>query len=322
MSIGRRAFILCVASSLGSRRAWSQQSTPRRIGWISTEPQPDPFIDGFREGLRRLGYVDGQNLRLELRYAPGDADKLQSAIAELKGLNVAFIVSSGPAIQAIKGHRDVQVLFAISGDPVELGIADTVARPGGNFTGSTFLSLEIAAKRIELFKEALPHLNTLAVLSNTRHPGEKSEWRATEQAAQKLGIKPVYAPFDGPAEFDKALAAVGDARADGMVVFPDGVTFVNRKKIAEFAVANALPSMFGRSEHCDAGGLMSYGANQRETYYRLAIYADRLLRGERPGDLPIQQPTHFELVMNLGTAKRLGMTLPQALWIRADRTVE
>jgi putative tryptophan/tyrosine transport system substrate-binding protein len=322
MSLGRRTFVLCVASSLAPGWAWSQQSRRRRIGWISTEPQPDPFIEGFRDGLRELGYVDGQNLLLELRYAPGNSEKLQSAIAELKGLGVAFIVSSGPAIQAIKVHRDVQVLFAISGDPVELGIADSLARPGGNFTGSTFLSLEIAAKRIELFKEALPHLGTLAVLSNTRHPGEKSEWHATEQAARVLGIKTVYAPFDGPAELDKGLASVRDARADGMIVFPDGVTFARRRMIAEFAAANALPSMFGWSEYCDAGGFMSYGANQRETYFRLASYADRLLRGERPGDLPIQQPTQFELVMNLGTARRLGMTLPQTLWVRADRLVE
>jgi putative ABC transport system substrate-binding protein len=132
----------------------------------------------------------------------------------------------------------------------------------------------------------------------------------------------VYAPFDGPAEFDGALAALRDAHADGMITFPDVVTFVRRHMIAEFAAANRLPSMFGWSEHCDAGGLMSYGANQRETYFRLATYADRLLRGERPGDLPIQQPTAFELVINLSTAKRLGIALPQTLWLRADRLVE
>jgi putative ABC transport system substrate-binding protein len=250
MSLDRRAFILCVASSLVSVPAWSQQAI-RRIGWISTEPQPDPFIEGFREGLRRLGYVEQQNLVIELRYAPGNFEKLQSAIAELKALNVAVIVSSGPATQAIKAHRDVHVLFAISGDPLELGIADSLARPGGNFTGSTFLSLEIAAKRVELFKEAVPHLRTLAVLSNTRHPGERSEWRATEQAARSLGIMTAYTPFDGPAELNAALARVNSARADGMIVFPDGVTFANRRPISEFAATNKLPSMFGWSEHCE-----------------------------------------------------------------------
>jgi putative ABC transport system substrate-binding protein len=320
MRLTRRAVLVGAAAFAAGAHA--QPARPRRIGWISTEPQPDPFIAGFREGLQALGYAEGQNLVLELRYATGDFGKLQAAIAELKALNVAFIVSSGPAIQAIKTHRDVQVLFAISGDPVELGVAQTLARPGSNFTGSTFLSLEIAAKRVELLREALPELRRLAVLSNTNHPGEQSEWRATRRAAEMLDIETIYVPFAGPAEFDGALGAVRAARGDAMITFPDGITFVNRQKIAAFAEANSLPSMFGWSEHCDAGGLMSYGANQRETYVRLATYADRMLRGERAGDLPIQQPTTFELVMNAGTAKRLGVNIAQPMWTRADRLVD
>lgn len=321
MRLTRRAVLVGLAC-LAAREGRAQPARLRRIGWISTEPQPDPFIDGFREGLRALGYIEGKSLILDLRYATGDSDKLQAAIADLKASDVAFIVSSGPAIQAIKSHRDVQVLFAISGDPVELGVAQTLARPGGNFTGSTFLSLEIAAKRVELLKEALPDLRRLAVLSNTRHPGEQSEWRATRRAAEMLEIEPMYAPFAGPAELDRALASVRAMHGDGMITFPDGVTFVNRNKIAAFADAEGLPSMFGWSEHCDAGGLMSYGANQRETYVRLASYADRMLRGERAGDLPIQQPTKFELVMNAGAAKRLGRSIAPAMWARADRLVD
>jgi putative tryptophan/tyrosine transport system substrate-binding protein len=322
MSLGRRSFILSAALLLTPLRARAQPSGARRIGWISTEHEPDPFIEGFREGLAKLGYVERQNILLEHRYAPGNFGGLQSAIAELKSLNVAFIVSSGPATQAIKAHRDIQVLFAISGDPVELGIADSLARPGGNFTGSTFLSLEIAAKRVELLKEAIPNLRTLAVLSNTRHPGERSEHQATEDAARVLGIDLAYAPFDGPAEFGAGLAAIRNAGAEAMIVYPDGVTIANRSAIGEFAASNALPSMFGWSEYCDAGGLMSYGANQRETYVRLATYADRMLRGEKPGELPIQQPTSFELVVNMRTAKRLGLAMPQSLMIRADRIIE
>jgi putative ABC transport system substrate-binding protein len=321
MALSRRAFISCSAFPFLVQPARSQQSAAR-IGWISTESQPDPFVDGFRQGLRQLGYVEHQNVVLELRYAPGNAENLRSAIAELKRLKVAFIVSSGPSIQAIKAERDIRVLFAISGDPIELGIADSLARPGGNFTGSTFLSLEIAAKRVGLLAEAVPRLRTLAVLSNTRHPGERSEWHATQKAADVLNIKPIYAPFDGPSELKAGLAAVREARADAMVVFPDGVTFANRPMISDFARANALPSMFGWSEYCDAGGLMSYGANQRETYVRLAAYADRMLRGERPADLPIQQPTHFELVFNLRTARQLGLAIPQTLLMRVDRVIE
>jgi len=293
----------------------------QRIGWLSTETSPDPFVEGFREGLRRLGYVEGQNYVLELRYAPGDLAALRTALTEMAP-GVAFIVASGPAIQAAKIAKGVTVLFAISGDPVELGIAQTLARPGGNFTGSTFLSLDIAAKRVELLKEASPRMRTLAMLSNTNHPGEGSERRATEAAAQALGVSTVYAPFAAMGQLDVALTAIRDARPDAMVVFPDGSTIVNREKIAQFALGQRLPSMFGWAEYCGAGGLMCYGANQREAYVRLAVYADRLLRGGKAGEMPIEQPTKFELVINMKTAKALGLTIPPSVLLRADQVIE
>jgi ABC-type uncharacterized transport system substrate-binding protein len=294
---------------------------PHRIGWISTETEPDPFVDGFREGLRRHGYIEGQNLILDLRYAR-DLEALRQAVAELSQSKVAFIASSGPAIRAIVGARDIPVLFAISGDPVELGLARSLARPGGNFSGITFLSLEVAGKRVELIKQALPQIRTLAILSNTDHPGERSERRATEQAAQALGLTVRYVPFTGPAQLDGALSAVRDARADAMVVFPEGATMGARAKIAQFAADERLPSMFGWSEYADAGGLMSYGANQRDAYVRLAAYADKLLRGARTAELPIEQPTQFELVVNMKTAARLGITLPQGTLVLATRRIE
>jgi putative ABC transport system substrate-binding protein len=268
---GRRAFLALTASALLSRAARAQKpSVPARIGWLSTEPRPDPFLDGFREGLRRHGYVEGQHVAFELRYVTGDIPALQAAVSELIQSRVAFIVSSGPAIRAARTARDVGVLFAISGDPVELGIASSLARPGGNFTGITFMSLEVAGKRVELLKRAVPGLQTLAALSNVDHPGEASERRATEAAAVALGMRLAYAPFRGAGELDTGLGIVRAARADGMIVFPDGATMVNRAKIAQFAIAERLPTMFGWSEFADAGGLMSYGANQRETYLRLA----------------------------------------------------
>ena len=192
-------------------------------------------------------------------------------------------MSSGPAIRAIRGVRDIPVLFAISGDPVELGLAESLGRPGANFTGLTFLSLEIAAKRVDLLKQAMPQLRRLAVLSNTDHPGERSERRATEEAARTLGLVVSYIPFTGGGELDKGLSAVRDAKADAMVVFPEGATMVARAKIAQFAIAERLPSMFGWSEYADSGGLMSYGANQRETYVRLAAFADKLRRRQNRG---------------------------------------
>ena len=319
----RRAFLVGLASTLGPRVAAAQpaRGLPHRIGWISTEAEPDPFVDGFREGLRRHGYVEGQNLILELRYTR-DLDVLRKAVAELTQSKVAFIVSSGPAIRAIRAARDIPVLFAISGDPVELGLAASLARPGGDFTGLTFLSLEVAGKRVELLKQAVPQIRTLAVLSNTDHPGERAERRVTEEAARALGLVVTYIPFTGAAQLDGGLSAVREGKADAMVVFPEGATMVARARIAQFAADQRLPSMFGWSEYADAGGLMSYGANQRAAYVRLAAYADRLLRGARTAELPIEQPTQFELVVNMRTAARLGLTLPPATLLLANRRVE
>ncbi|XIA66350.1 ABC transporter substrate-binding protein [Bradyrhizobium sp. TZ2] len=218
---------------------------------------------------------------------------------------------------------DVPVLFALSGDPVELGLVKSVGQPGGNFTGSTFLSLELAGKRVELLNDVLPNLRRLAVLSNANHPGEQSEWHATRDAAQKLGIVPLYVPFAGANELDKALGSVGDANADALLVFPDALTMVHRARIARAAITQRLPSMFGWSEYCDAGGLLSYGANQRATYFWLATYADRILRGESPANLPVVQPTKFELVVNLRTAELLGIDLDKSsILFRANKVIE
>ena len=285
------------------------EDTPRvyRIFWVSAGSEPDPLLDGFREGLRRLGYVEGKNLVFEQHYAAGDPAALRRMASELKPDNVDLAVSSGPATRAMKSVTDVPVLFALSGDPVELGIVKSLAQPGGNFTGRTFLSLEVAGKRVELLKAVFPKSRTLAVLSNTDHPGEQSEWRATLRAAETLGIEPIYVHFNGACELDQALQTVVQAHADAMLVFPEPATLMHRAKLAELAISQRLPSMFGWSEYCDAGGLMSYGANQRAIYVGLADYADRILRGEKPSNLPVEQPTKFELVVNLKTAKALGV---------------
>ena len=293
-----------------------------RILWVSTEAQPDPFLDGFREGLRQRGYVEGQNLVIESRYAPGNPERLRAMIVDVMRSRPDLVVSSGPAMRALKEAKDIPVVFAVSGDPVELGIAQSLSRPGGNFTGVTFLSLDLAGKRVELLKEAIPRLRTLAILSNTDHPGERSELRATLRAAEASGIVAAYVPFLGASQLDKALAAVRDARAGAMLVFPEGATMANRAKVAQFAIASQIPSMFGWREYCDAGGLMSYGANQRAAHFRLAAYADRVLRGENPANIPIEQPTKFELIINLKTAKTLGLTLSSTVLTRADEVIE
>ena len=319
----RRDFI----SLIGGAAAWplasrAQPGKSHTILWVSTDAQPDPFIDGFREGMRALGYVEGRNLVFVLRYAPGDPAALQVMLPELLAIPADLIVSSGPAIRAMRAATGKPVLFAVSGDPIELGVVESLSRPGRNFTGSTFLSLEVAQKRVQLIRELLPDLRTLAVLSNANHPGEQSEHHATKEAASALSIRLAYVPFRSPPEIHGALERVRASGADAMLVFPDAVTMVHRAKIAAFATAQRLPSMFGWREYCEVGGLVSYGANQRATYVRLAAYADRLLRGEAPGDLPVEQPTAFELVVNLRAAQAIGVGIPPALLARADGVIE
>jgi putative ABC transport system substrate-binding protein len=321
----RRDFIGLVGAAVAWPAVALAQDSTRvyRIFWVSTQSLPDPFLDGFREGLRARGYVEGKNVTFELHYAPGNPQALREVISDLRRGNIDLAVSSGPATRAMTAVTDVPVLFALSGDPVELGLVKSLGHPGGNFTGSTFLSLELAGKRVELLKDILPSLRTLAVLSNSNHPGEQSEWRATREAAKALDIVPLYVPFAGANELEPALGLVGDAHADALLVFPDALTMVHRAKIAQFAIAHRLPSMFGWSEYCDAGGLLSYGANQRATYFWLATYADRILRGESPAILPVFQPTRFELAVNLRTAKLLGIDLTESsILFRANKVIE
>ena len=321
----RRAFIALV----GGAMAWpliarAQQATKlHRILWVSTQTRPDPFFDGFREGLRAQGYVEGKNVVFELHYAPGDPEALRQIVSELKNGDIDLAVSSGPATRAMTAVTDVPVLFALSGDPIALGVVKSLALPGTNFTGATFLSLDLAGKRVELLKDVYPELRRLVVLSNTDHPGEQSEWQATQQTAKGLGIEPIYIPFFGVKEMDDALTTAAGWRADGIIVFPEPATLVHRTKIAEFAITHRLPSMFGWSEYCEAGGLLSYGANQRATYFWLASYADRILRGERPAALPVVQPAKFELAVNLKTAKLLGVDLNiSSILFRANKVIE
>ena len=326
--MNRRAFL----SGLGTALAWplaatGQQAVIRRIGWLSAGSEPDPSLRAFRDGLRQLGYVEDQNIALDIRHAHGNLEALRTAAAELAQANVALIVASLTAVRAARPIKDIPILFAVSGDPVEAGLVQSLARPGGNFTGSTFLSLEVAGKRVELLKQAVPRLRVLAALSNTDHPGEKSELRATEAAAQRLGINLIYvafsqSPFESSPALDAALDTVRRAQADAMVVFPEGATLANRAALANFAIAQRLPSMFGWSEYATAGGLMSYGASQRDTHARLATYADKILKGAKPADLPVEQPSKFELVVNLKTAKALGLTVPPPLLLRADQVIE
>ena len=316
-------------SVLGSAAAWPLAGQARGPGkvhvvlWLSTEAQPDPFIAGFRDGMRGRGYVEGRNLAFVLRYAPGDPAALRAMLPEILATPADLIVSSGPATQAMRDAATGKpVLFAMSGDPLALGIVQSLARPGRNFTGGTFLSPELARKRVHMLRELVPGLRTFAALSYSNHPGEPAEHQATREAADALGLGLVYAPFGSGPELDGALERVRASGAGAVLVFPDAVTMAHRARIADFAAAHRLPSMFGWREYCEAGGLASYGANQRAMYVRLAAHADRLLRGESPGELPVEQPTRFELAVNLRTAQALGLEIPPTFLGGADELIE
>ncbi|UPJ66313.1 ABC transporter substrate-binding protein [Bradyrhizobium sp. 191] len=320
----RREFILLIGGGLVWPAIARAQGGAKlhRIFWVSTQAEPDPFLDGFREGMRALGYVEGRTVTFETHYAPENPQALRKIVSELLRGDVDLVVSSGPATRVMTAITDVPVLFALSGDPVALGVVKSLAHPGTNFTGSTFLSLELAGKRVELLKDLYPKLRKLAVLSNTDHPGEPLEWRATLESCRNLGIDAAYVPFCGAREIENALMAAAKVDADALLVFPDAVTLVHRARIAELAIAHRLPSMFGWSEYCDAGGLLSYGANQRTTYFRLATYADRILRGENPSDLPVMRPEKFELAVNLKTARLLGIDLDvSSILFRASKVI-
>ena len=233
----------------------------------------------------------------------GNPQALREVASELRRGKVDLAVSSGPATRAMTAVAEVPVLFALSGDPVALGLVKSLGQPGGNFTGSTFLSLELAGKRVELLKEVLPNLRRLAVLSNADHPGEQSEWRATREAAQISASYRITFLSLAQANLRARLRSERRMRMR-YLSFRTSSRWCTGPRIAQFAIAQRLPSMFGWSEYCDAGGLLSYGANQRATYFRLATYADRILRGEIPAHLPVVQPTKFELAVNLTTARR------------------
>jgi putative ABC transport system substrate-binding protein len=214
------------------------------------------------------------------------------------------------------------VVFGYSGDPVEAGLVNSFSRPGGNFTGATFMSYELNAKRVELLREAFPHVKRLAILSNPLHPGEPSELKESEKGAKRLGIELSYAQMRSVAEIEPALERIREAGAEGMIVLPDGLVMLHRRKIIEFAALQRIPVISGWSEFARSGGTMTYGPNLKAVFQRLAIYVDKILKGANPGELAVEQPTKFELVINLKAAKALGLDVPPMLLARADEVIE
>jgi putative ABC transport system substrate-binding protein len=282
--------------------------------------------EGIRLALRERGYIDGQNIAIEFRYAEGKVDQFSELAAELVGLKVDVIVVAGgaPLTRAAKNAtKTIPIVMTGRGsDPVEAGLVDSLARPGGNVTGITNLSRELAGKRLELLKEAVPKLARVAVLYETATGSGAIELKEVQTAARALKLTIQSWEVRAADGFEKVFAALNKQHPDGLYVISGPLMFNNQKRIAAFALKSRLPSMYSTREAVDAGGLLYYGADLADSYKRVAYYVDRILKGAKPADLPVEQPTKVELVINQKTAKQIGLTIPQKVLGRADKVIK
>ncbi len=293
-----------------------------RIGVLGTSPWP-PF-DGLREGLHELGYVEGKNLVFEYRWNRGRNDLYQALAAELIALPVDLIltIATPAALAAREATSTIPIVMAPIGDPIKTGLVSNLARPSGNLTGFTNLATEISGKRLELLKQLVPSLSSIAVLGNTNNPFTAIELEYMRPAAATLQISLDVIPAANDEELGQALDALSRKRPDGVVVVNDQFLLTRRDRIASSMSNDKLPSVYGYREFVEAGGLAYYGANYRLEFRRMADYVDKILNGTKAGDLPIQQPTKFELVLNVKAAKALGLDVPPSLLVLADEVIE
>lgn len=321
----RRRHLLAAGALLVAPRVRAQQTKTYRVAWFSvtSEQGSAQFLGTFLQGMAALGYVPSRNLVLDARYGNDSRDALDRLAVEAVALNPAVLVTQGGALHAArKAGGNIPVVFGFSGDPVELGVVRSLAHPGGRFTGVTFLAYELSAKRVELIREFLPGAKRLGVVSNPGHAGDNKEFAATNAAAMKFGLAVTHHQASNAAELNVALAGAVAAGAEAIVIHPDALIVQQREAIARFCIENRIPAVSGWASIADGGTLMTYGPVQQEAYRRLAYYVDRILRGANPGDLPVELPAKLEMVINLKTAKALGLAVPQSIRVRADRVIE
>jgi putative ABC transport system substrate-binding protein len=281
------------------------------------------FAD-LRQGLRELGYAEGHNLVIECRAAPGKAERIPDLAAELVRLNVDVIVAEGTvsALAAKQATKTIPIVMVYTADPVASGLVSSLGRPGGNVTGSTMLAPEIVQKTLQLLKEAAPAISRVTVLIDSSNPGQTLPDQQMAAAAEILGVRPQRADIVASTDLDKAFAAVLRQRAQALLVYPLPLTPVEFQRVVEFAIKNRLPTATLHPTYGRAGLMMFYGTNVADQFRRAGVQIDRILKGAKPGDLPVEQPTKFELVINLKTAKALGLTIPPSLLGRADEVIE
>jgi putative tryptophan/tyrosine transport system substrate-binding protein len=305
--------------------AEAQQPTKvPRIGLLLQAPPTEPQVEAFRQGLRDLGYIEGKNILTEYRHTEGKPDRLPRFAAELVRLKVDVIVVSGAlATSAAKdATREIPIVMAVSGDPVGSGHIASLGRPGGNITGLTNLAPELGGKRLELLKEVIPGLSRVAIVSDPTNPIFKLQLGEIESAAQALKLQLQIMEVREPDDFDSAFGAAKKSRAGALGTLASAFLSAYRQRLVDAAEKSRLPAMYHNSGFVEVGGLMSYGVNSGDLYRRAAVYVDKILKGAKPADLPVEQPTKFELVINLRTAKQLGLTIPQSVLYRADRIIK
>ena len=281
-------------------------------------------IEAFRQGLRELGYVEGKNIVIEWRYAEGKPDRLRELAAELVRLKVDVIVSWGPPVtrSAKEATSTIPIVMAFDNDPVGNGFVTSLARPGGNITGLSALYPEISGKRLELLKEVVPKLSRVAVFETSTNPGNAQSLRETELAAGALGVHLQSLDVRGPEDIETVFREARKGRADAVIVLAGPILISHQTQIVDLTVRNRLPSVYGQPEYVEVGGLMFYGPSIADLSRRAATYVDKILKGTKPADIPVEQPTKFELVINLKAAKQIGLTIPPNVLAQADKVIK
>jgi putative ABC transport system substrate-binding protein len=325
MRLDRRAFVAGGAAAVlvAPARARGQARTAR-VAYLSLAPGPSVRSEALRDGFRAVGLVEGQNLVIEWRWADGSLDRARAAAGELARTKVDVIVTGGPqATQAATiATTTIPIVMAVDYDPVGAGFVASLAHPGGNVTGLTAINPELSGKRLDLLRQVVPGLSRVAVLWNPAEPSGEAYLRETTTAARTLNVQVHPLPVKSASELDSLLQAAHREHDGAFIVLTDPVTLYNRKRLVELAAKYRLPTIYSERLFVEAGGLMSYGADDREMHRRAAGFVDRILKGEKPGDLPVQQPTAYELIISVRAARALGLSVPQSLMVRADQVVE
>ena len=329
--MNRRTFLSAVTGGLlaAPLAAEAQQADKiARIGFLALNIAGAPHLrEAFRQGLRDLGYVEGRNVVIEYRDAAGKPERLPALAAELVALKVDVILAVGEphALAAKQATKTIPIVFTVAADPVASGLVTSLSRPGGNVTGLSSVGPDLVGKRLELLKQVVPGVSRVGVLWQPGGADERTErdlLKGAEVAARALGVRLQFVEARGPAEFEGAFAAMTKARAGALTVLGSSMLLGERRRLVDLAAKHRLPAVYTARESVDAGGLMAFGANFADLFRRAATYVDKILKGAKPGDLPVEQPTKFDLIINLKTAKALGLTIPPSLLQRADQVIE